>query len=67
MGVPPGQRGSIGRALVLSAVVTFALGIAFWQGLFGLSEDTRTLVTGALTFVGLTDLGLGIYFLRQSR
>jgi hypothetical protein len=52
---------------LISAVATFALGIAFWQGLFGLSEDTRALATGALTLVGLADLGLGIYFLRQSR
>ena len=67
MAIPPAQRRTVGRALVISAVAMFALGVAFWQGLFGLTEQARTLATGALTFVGLTDLGLGIYFLRQTR
>jgi len=67
MASAPTQRRMVGRALLVSAVAMFALGVAFWQGLFNLPPETRTMAAVGLAVVGLTDLGLGIFFLRQSR
>jgi hypothetical protein len=67
MAVAPAQRRTIGRALLISAVAMFGLSLAFWQGLFAIADDARVLASAALAVAGLTDLGLGIYFLRQSR
>jgi hypothetical protein len=66
----PQQSALVGRILVLSAVVMFALAMLFWNqtfAFFALSEDARPFVAGALVAAGLLDLGLGIVMMRRAR
>jgi hypothetical protein len=64
--VPP----RVGRLLVASAVVMFALASLIWTGSLAflqLQPDSSHLVGGALCVAGLLDLGLGIVMMRQGR
>ena len=61
---------AVGRILVVSAIVMFALSLAFWNDalpFLGLSADARPLVAGALLAGGLLDLGLAIVMMRKAR
>ncbi len=61
---------AVGRILVVSAIVMFALSLAFWNDalpFLGLSADARPLVAGALLAGGLLDLGLAIVMMRRAR
>jgi hypothetical protein len=60
-----GRFRRLGRMLILTAVIVFALAIAFWNGLGSLEPDARPLIAGALTLAGLLDLGIGIVMLRR--
>jgi hypothetical protein len=67
---PPRQAAIVGRLLVLSAVVMFALAILFWNQTFdvlAVSEDARPFIAGALFAAGLLDLGIGIVMMRRAR
>ena len=59
----------IGRVLVLSATLMFAFSLAVFNDLLplGLPDDTRTILGGVLFVVGLSELGLAIYFMRRFR
>jgi hypothetical protein len=60
----------VGRILVVSAIVMFALSFAFWNDLLpflGVSADARPLVAGALLAGGLLDLGLAVVMMRRAR
>ena len=60
----------VGRLLVASAVVLFALASLVWTGtlaILQLQPDASHLVGGALFVAGLLDLGLGIVMMRQGR
>jgi hypothetical protein len=66
----PQQAGLVGRILVLSAVVMFALSILFWNqtfDAFAVSEAARPFIAGALCAAGLLDLGIGIVMMRRAR
>jgi hypothetical protein len=67
MGMRPDQQRRVGRALIASAALMFALGAAFWNGLLQLEESARPLITLALACVGVFDLGIGLFFLRRAR
>jgi len=61
---------AIGRILVVSAIVMFALSFAFWNDalpFLGLSPEARPLVAGALLAGGFLDLGLAIVMMRRAR
>ena len=66
----PASSAAVGRILVVSAIVMFALSLAFWSDalpFLGLSADARPLVAGALLAGGLLDLGLAIVMMRRAR
>jgi hypothetical protein len=65
----PENARRIGRILVLSATLMFAFSLAVFNDLvpLGLPGDTRTILGGLLFVVGLSELGLAIYFLRRFR
>ena len=61
---------AVGRILLVSAIVMFALSAAFWNDalpFLGVSADARPLVAGALLAGGLLDLGLAIVMMRRAR
>ena len=60
----------VGRLLVVSAIVMFALSLALWNDalpFLGVSAAARPLVAGALLAGGLLDLGLAIVMMRRTR
>jgi hypothetical protein len=61
------QKRIVGRALVGSAALMFALGAGIWNGFLDLHPDARPLITLALGIVGALDLGIGLFFLRAAR
>jgi hypothetical protein len=65
----PQSARHIGRALVLSATLMFAFALATFNDLvpLGLPDDTRTILGGLLFVVGLSELGLAIWFMRRFR
>ena len=68
--LPPGKAAVVGRLLVLSAIVMFALSLVFWNDLLpslGLTPEARPLIAGALLVAGLFDLGLAIVMIRRAR
>jgi hypothetical protein len=67
--MPPATAGRVGRLLVLSAIVMFALAVAFWNDLLpvGVGADARPILAGALVAAGLLDLGLAIVMRRKAR
>jgi hypothetical protein len=61
---------SVGRILVASAIVMFALSILVWVDalpFLGLGADARPLIAGALLLAGLLDLGMAIVMMRRAR
>jgi hypothetical protein len=70
---PAGRAASpaaVGRILVVSAIVMFALSAAFWNDalpFLGVSADARPLIAAALLAGGLLDLGLAIVMMRRGR
>jgi hypothetical protein len=60
---------SVGRLLVLSAIVMFALSLLFWNDVLPieLSADAKPLVAGGLFVAGILDLGLAIFMSRRAR
>jgi hypothetical protein len=61
------QKRVVGRALVGSSALMFALGASIWNGFLDLHPDARPLITLALGIVGALDLGIGLFFLRSAR
>ncbi len=70
---PAGRAASpatVGRILVVSAIVMFALSAALWNDalpFLGVSADARPLIAAALLAGGLLDLGLAIVMMRRAR
>jgi hypothetical protein len=67
--IPPATAGRVGRLLVLSAIVMFALAVVFWNDLLplGISADARPVLAGALAAAGVLDLGLALFMKRRAR
>jgi hypothetical protein len=66
----PAPSALVGRILVASAIVMFALSILVWTDalpFLGLSADARPLVSGALLVAGFLDLGMAIVMMRRAR
>jgi hypothetical protein len=61
------QKRVVGRALVGSSAIMFALGAGIWNGFLGLHPDARPLIVLAIGIVGALDLGIGLFFLRSAR
>ena len=61
---------AVGRILVASAIVMFALSILVWTDalpFLGLGVDARPLIAGALLLAGLLDLGMAVVMTRRTR
>jgi hypothetical protein len=66
----PAPSAAVGRILVVSAIVMFALSTLVWSDalpFLGLSADARPLIAGALLLAGLLDLGMAIVMMRRAR
>ena len=65
----PENARRVGRALVLSATLMFAFALAVFNDLvpLGLPDETRMILGGLLFVVGLSELGLAVYFIRRFR
>ena len=62
----PSVQRRIARALIASAVVLFALALAFWNAVIPIEEATRPTITGAVVFAALLDLGIAIVLMRRA-
>ena len=68
--VRPAPSALVGRILVVSAIVMFALSILVWSDalpFLGLTASARPLIAGALLLAGLLDLGMAIVMMRRAR
>ena len=66
----PAPSAAVGRILVVSAIVMFALSILVWTDalpFLGLTAPARPLIAGALLLAGLLDLGMAIVMMRRAR
>jgi hypothetical protein len=66
----PAPSAAVGRILVGSAIVMFALSLLVWSDalpFLGLTPDARPLIGGALLLAGLLDLGMAIVMMRRAR
>jgi len=66
----PAPSAAVGRILVVSAIVMFALSILVWTDalpFLGLTDSARPLIAGALLLAGLLDLGMAIVMMRRAR
>jgi len=66
----PAPSALVGRILVVSAIVMFALSILVWTDalpFLGLGADARPLIAGALLLAGLLDLGMAVVMTRRTR
>ena len=58
-----GSRRIVGFALAASALVLIAVASLIYTGVFGVSEQSRTIVAGAMALAAVLDLLLAIYFI----
>ena len=66
----PAPSAAVGRILVVSAIVMFALSILVWSDalpFLGLTASARPLIAGVLLLAGLLDLGMAIVMMRRAR
>ena len=59
----PGNRRIVGFAMAGSAVVMVVMAALIYTGAFGISEQSRLIVAGALAVAGVLDIVLAIYFI----
>jgi hypothetical protein len=58
----PSSRRIVGFAMAGSAVLMILLASLIYTGSFGVSEQSRGIVAGALAVAGVLDIILAIYF-----
>ena len=59
----PGNRRIVGFAMAGSAVVMIVMAALIYTGSFGISDQSRSIVAGALGVAGVLDIILAIYFI----
>ena len=59
----PGNRRIVGVAMAGSAVVMIVMAALIYTGSFGISDQSRSIVAGALGVAGVLDIILAIYFI----
>ena len=59
----PGNRRIVGVAMAGSAVVMMVMAALIYTGSFGISDQSRSIVAGALGVAGVLDIILAIYFI----
>jgi hypothetical protein len=63
MSTEPGSRRIIGFALIASAVVLGIVASLIYTGVFGVSQQARTIVAGAMAVAAVLDMLLAVYFI----
>jgi hypothetical protein len=63
MTTQPGNRRIVGFALVASAVVLGLVAALIYTGVFGVSEQARGIVAGAMGVAAVLDMLLAVYFI----
>jgi hypothetical protein len=63
MSTQPGSRRIVGFALVASAVVLGLVAALIYTGVFGVSEQARGIVAGAMGVAAVLDMLLAVYFI----
>ena len=58
-----GSRRIVGFALVASAVVLGLVAALIYTGVFGVSEEARGIVAGAMGAAAVLDMCLAVYFI----
>ena len=58
-----GNRRIVGFAMAGSAVVMILMALLIYTGSFGVSEQSRGIVAGALAVAGVLDIVLALYFI----
>jgi hypothetical protein len=58
-----GNRRIVGFAMAGSAVLMILMAALIYTGSFGISEQSRGIVAGALAVAGVLDIVLAIYFI----
>jgi hypothetical protein len=58
-----GSRRIIGFALIASAVVLGIVASLIYTGVFGVSQQARTIVAGAMAVAAVLDMLLAVYFI----
>ena len=63
MSTQQGSRRIVGYALAASAVVLGAVAALIYTGVFGVAEQARGIVAGAMGVAALLDMVLAVYFI----
>jgi hypothetical protein len=63
MSTQQGSRRIVGYALIGSAVVLATIAALIYTGVFGVSEQARGIVAGAMGVAALLDMVLAVYFI----
>jgi hypothetical protein len=63
MSTQQGNRRIVGYALVASAVVLGTVAALIYTGVFGVSEQARGIVAGAMGIAAVLDMVLAVYFI----
>jgi hypothetical protein len=58
-----GSRRIVGFALAGSAVVLLIVAALIYAGVFGIAEESRTIVAGAMGVAAVLDLVMALYFI----
>jgi hypothetical protein len=67
MAAPTDKNAVIARALLVSASTILLIGLLINLDMVPMDPANEHLVVGALTVVGLVDIGLALYFRSRSR
>ena len=63
MSTQPGNRRIIGFALIASSVVLGIVASLIYTGVFGVNEQSRMIVAGAMVMGAVLDMLLAVYFI----
>ena len=63
---PQGSRRIVGFALAGSAAVLMIVASLIYTGVFGVAEESRGIVAGAMGLAAVVDLVLALYFIMSN-
>jgi hypothetical protein len=66
MGVAPDRNAVIARALLVSSSTILLIALLISMGVFPIDPSSKTLIVGALTAVGIIDIGVALWFRSRS-
>jgi len=63
----PGSRRIVGFALAGSAAVLMVVAALIYTGVFGIAEESRGVVAGAMGLAAMLDVVLALYFIMSNQ